>query len=108
MSRQLSSQLSSTMPATLDRPQAFAPLPHPYHWALARRGIYFRAVQSQARRQEYTIQYVDLESGQVAEVFRKEGPFQPDWLAVSPDEEWILFSETPTSTSELMLVENFR
>jgi len=30
------------------------------------------------------------------------------WLAVSPDEEWILYGERPAPTSELMLVENFR
>ena len=30
------------------------------------------------------------------------------WLAVSPDEEWILYSELPEAQSELMLVENFR
>jgi hypothetical protein len=30
------------------------------------------------------------------------------WLAVSPDEEWILYSEIPEGQSDLMLVENFR
>ena len=29
-------------------------------------------------------------------------------LAVSPDEEWILYGEIPSPTSELMLGENFR
>jgi len=30
------------------------------------------------------------------------------WLAVSPDEEWVLYSEWPEGQSELMQVENFR
>ena len=29
-------------------------------------------------------------------------------LAVSPDEEWILFQKHPIPVSELMLMENFR
>jgi hypothetical protein len=41
----------------------------------------------------------------------EKGQFGRSWLSVSPDEEWILwilYSETPRWTSELMLVENFR
>jgi non-specific serine/threonine protein kinase len=30
------------------------------------------------------------------------------WLAVSPDEQWILYSQWPEAQPELMLVENFR
>jgi hypothetical protein len=68
--------------------------------------------------QAYTIQFFDFESGEVTDVFRREGPFDhgivgaerstgPS-LAVSPDEEWILYAECPAEKSELMLVENFR
>ena len=46
--------------------------------------------------------------GEVTEVFRKEGPFGHARLAVSPDDEWLLYAEAPSATSELMLVENFR
>ena len=39
---------------------------------------------------------------------RLEGPSGRMWLTVSPDEEWVLYSELPIGQSELMLVENFR
>jgi hypothetical protein len=77
-------------------------------WAVSEGGLYFATIQAQMRRQEYTIQYLDFESGQVTELFQKEGPFYHHWLAVSPDEEWVLYGEQPLMTSELMLVENFR
>jgi hypothetical protein len=77
-------------------------------WALGHGGIYFWEIQRLPRGQHAAIQYLDLESGEVSEVFRKDGPAGHGWLAVSPGEEWILYSETPAPTSELMLVENFR
>lgn len=57
---------------------------------------------------EYTIQFLAFDSGEVTEVFRKEGPFNHARLEVSPDDEWILYAEAPSATSKLMLVENFR
>jgi hypothetical protein len=78
-------------------------------WALARGGIYFAETSSVgARSRAYAIRYLDFESGQVSELFRKEGPFLYESLAVSPGEEWVLYCERPGSRSELMLVENFR
>jgi Tol biopolymer transport system component len=77
-------------------------------WALSRNGLYYAAERTQARREEYTIQYLDFESGRTTELFRKDGPFGHGWITVSPGEEWILFSEWPLSQSELMLMENFR
>jgi Tol biopolymer transport system component len=78
-------------------------------WALSRSGIYYCTRRARrGRSREYTIHYLDLESGDVTEQFRKEGAFGQLWLAVSPGEEWILFGEVPAWQSELMLVENFR
>jgi Tol biopolymer transport system component len=79
-------------------------------FALSPDGIYMgsREPGAAGRSEAYTIQYFDLESGQVTEVFREEGPFGHLWLSVSPDEEWILFSRNPYERSELTLVENFR
>jgi Tol biopolymer transport system component len=77
-------------------------------WAPSGDGIYYTTFQFRARRSEYAIQYLDLASGEVKELFRKEGPFLHFALAVSPHEEWVLYCERPQSTSELMLVENFR
>ncbi len=77
-----------------------------YHsdWTLSRSGIYY-ATQ---RGREFTIRVVGVETGEVRELFRKEGPFSHHWVAVSPDEQWILYGEQPFLQSELMLVENFR
>ncbi|MCG6927085.1 MAG: hypothetical protein LJF30_17495, partial [Acidobacteria bacterium] len=57
---------------------------------------------------DWSIQYLDLHSRQVSELFRKSGPFDHWSLEVSPDEQWILYGERPVGTSELMLLENFR
>jgi Tol biopolymer transport system component len=78
-------------------------------WDLGESGIYFATLGEEAEAgQDYSIQFLDFDSGQVTEVFRKKGEFGHAWLAVSPDEEWILFSEGPFGSSELILVENFR
>jgi len=77
-------------------------------WAVSESGIYYSTAQYR-NREEYTIQYLEFESGQVTELFRKEGQFHHGGLAVSPGEEWVLYSEwSQWQTSELMLVENFR
>ena len=78
-------------------------------WALSRSGLYFHAIDSgDARSPEHVIRYLDFESGQIRDLHRKEGRFFRMGLAVSHDEEWILYSEMPPRTSELMLIENFR
>jgi Tol biopolymer transport system component len=78
-------------------------------WDLSPRGLY--AARNQIvlpwRRWTSSIWFLDLETRQVTQLVQKEGPaFQ--WLAVSPDDEWLLYSEQAAWTSELMLVENFR
>ena len=75
-------------------------------WALGRSGIYFS--KSQSGRPGWAIQFFDLMTGQVTELFRKDGLLRNPSLAVSPDEEWLLYSDEPRPTSEVMLVENFR
>jgi hypothetical protein len=54
-----------------------------------------------------SIRFLEFASGQTSELFRKEGRFV-EGLAVSPGEEWILYSESHRGQSELMLMENFR
>jgi serine/threonine protein kinase/dipeptidyl aminopeptidase/acylaminoacyl peptidase len=83
------------------------PIPAWSDWALSRTGLYFDAVRAGTRREEYTVRHLDLASGRVTDLYKTDGPFSHGWLAVSPDEEWILFDETPNWNSELMLVENF-
>jgi hypothetical protein len=76
-------------------------------WALAQTGIFHaKELPIGGRRHAYVIRHLGFESGQVSELFRREGSFYQTSLAVSPDERWILHSES-TTPSELMLVENF-
>lgn len=58
-------------------------------WALSRSGISYATERTQARRERHAIHYLDLESGQVSELYRKDGPFGHIYLAVSPEEERI-------------------
>jgi hypothetical protein len=78
-------------------------------WAPARGGLYFSTrTEKQGRWRESAVLYLDLDSGKVTEVFRREGGLGSG-LAVSPDEEWILLDKAPLlPTSELLLMENFR
>jgi Tol biopolymer transport system component/serine/threonine protein kinase len=77
-------------------------------WALGRSGLYYATRRRQVRREEYTIEFVDFDSGTVTTLFRESGPRFHKSLAVSPDERWLLYRAEPPWQSELMLVENFR
>jgi hypothetical protein len=77
-------------------------------WALSRYGLYYATIRGRVRGQEYAIQYRDFASGETSEIYRKDGPFVHQWLAISPGEEWILFVEGPNWDYEVTLVENFR
>jgi Tol biopolymer transport system component len=76
------------------------------NWTLAGDGIYY-AVRERLRHKD-TIYFHDFKSGHAEELYSYEGPDSHHWLAVSPDEQWILFTGYPPETSELVLVENFR
>jgi Tol biopolymer transport system component len=85
-----------------------APIAFFGNWALSRSGLYYATIRPRHRGSEYTVQYLDFGSGRTSEVLRQVGPSGHMWLAVSPDEQWVLYSEWPEAQSELMLVENFR
>ncbi len=78
------------------------------NWALGARGLYWITSQQETRKSSFVIHYRDHDSGKVTELLRREGRIFIQDLAVSPDEKWILYSESPPSSSEVMLVENFR
>ena len=86
------------------------PIAAPVGWALSPSGVYFATKRRESvLREEYTILHLDLESGQVTQLVRREGDLDHFRvrLAVSPGEEWILFGEAGTWESDLVLVENF-
>jgi Tol biopolymer transport system component len=84
-------------------------------WKLSRTGVYYATShglavpgEEYAIREEYTIRFLDVESGRTETLFRTTGLASHGYLAVSPDEKWILYTESPFAPSELVLVENFR
>ena len=74
------------------------------NWAPGRSGLYYAVDGAEG----YEIRYRDRASQQETVLHATDGPFAHTWLTVSPDEEYVLFGERPASTSEIMLVENFR
>ncbi len=74
------------------------------NWAIGRRGIYFASFAPR----DYRVRFLDPGTGRITELYRRKGAFRHNDLTVSPDEEWLLFDESPWQESELMLVENFR
>ena len=83
--------------------------------AVFRSGLYYSQMtqgqyhwQDALGESEYMINFLDFESGQVTTLFKEEGFIPWADLAVSPDEEWILYGKHPVPVSELMLMENFR
>jgi Tol biopolymer transport system component len=79
-------------------------------WTLGPTGIYLVNCTEvvTGRRAVCTLSYFDLESEQTTPLLTEEGPIHQYGLAVSPDEEWVLYGEYTFPTSELTLVENFR
>ena len=89
--------------------QVFSPQPRDWtEWTLSPAGIYWGATGGSFWREDYAIHFFDFQSGRSQTLFRKVGPFVTLFPAVSPDEKWILYTESPMVQSELMLVENFR
>lgn len=80
------------------------PFTDQFAWDVSRTGLYYARTTSNG----YVIQYLGFNANTPTEVFRDESETQHIYLAVSPDEETILFGARPTTRSELMLVENFR
>ena len=85
------------------------PVPSWGDWTVAKAGIYFGTSESVSVYSTiYRIHFFDFASGEVTEILRRDGAFDHMFLAVSPDEEWLLFGENPVGLAELMLAENFR
>ena len=86
-----------------------------YNWAVGKSGIYFGTFESAGAFEgtffnhgTYKIHFFDFASEEVEEIFRRDGPFFHYYLAVSPDEEWVLFAAASVGDAELILSENFR
>jgi Tol biopolymer transport system component/predicted Ser/Thr protein kinase len=82
-----------------------------WRWALGRQGLYYVTTRDlvPVRREEATIRYRNFATGRTTPLLvRDEGVFHGGGLAVSPDEKWLLFSESGLWHADLVLIENFR
>jgi Tol biopolymer transport system component len=75
--------------------------------ALVDNGIYFVPLQNSLSS---SIQFLDLQTNQIRRIASFEKPLDYGGLAISPDGQWILYTNTRTDQggAELRLVENFR
>jgi Tol biopolymer transport system component/DNA-binding winged helix-turn-helix (wHTH) protein len=73
-------------------------------WALVHNGIYFVARGADSKD---SVEFLDFAGEKKVRIFTMDG--RPnDGLAVSPDEESILFAQVKLSESQVVLVKNFR
>jgi Tol biopolymer transport system component len=75
-------------------------------WMLADQGIYFALSATEAS----LLRFYSFATGRVADVavLQKKPVYGPPGLAVSPDGRSILYVQRDSSSSDIMLVENFR
>src|SRR5262245_53470636 len=75
-------------------------------WAVVERGIYFVTAKTRGRS---LIEFFSFATGQVTPVAAPEKPiFGNTWgLAVSPDSQWLLFTQIAQQSNDIMLMENF-
>ena len=76
-------------------------------WAVTEEGIYFVTAEMPARP---IIEFFSFAAGDVRQVAILERPVQSRvWgFSVSPDRRWILYTQIDQSSSDIMLMENFR
>jgi Tol biopolymer transport system component/DNA-binding winged helix-turn-helix (wHTH) protein len=72
--------------------------------ALVDKGIYYVPLQDAVS--SYSIQFLDFKTNQIRRIASFERPLG-DGLALSPDGQWILYSQIDKSDAELRLVDNF-
>jgi hypothetical protein len=104
-SREVNFQLQKIRLANLKAGIQVETIPRVLHWTLwqvARGGIYF--VPNDAPR---TMQYFDLASRKVKDVFKLEKDFD-DGISVSPDGQYILYAQADEQNDEIMLMDRYR
>jgi Tol biopolymer transport system component len=74
------------------------------NWSLAGRSLYYAITQPLS----LSLQRLDLETGRSSPFLQIETSGIALGVAVSPDEQWVLYANITRQTSELILVENFR
>jgi Tol biopolymer transport system component/DNA-binding winged helix-turn-helix (wHTH) protein len=97
------------MPAAGGDEIKISPLPSPAHWgdwALVDTGIYY----ADDTGDRPAIEFLAFDTHKVSKIAEVESlpPGGDPGFTVSPDENWLIFSQVDRSAVDLMLVENFR
>jgi Tol biopolymer transport system component/tRNA A-37 threonylcarbamoyl transferase component Bud32 len=79
-----------------------------FSWGLAEEGIYFLTSIPIPGGGEWSIELLELETGEVTRIFDQQSSYIYQSLAVSPDGQWILYGERSRLEADIMLVEDFR
>ncbi len=108
------------VPIAGGKPRQIVPCVRFLSWAVTDTGVYYSPcgnrrdrdqtngfVQTWPRGSQIPIQVLDPSTGRVRVLGSVKAPFEPNRLAVSPDGKTILIQRN-TTTSDLMLIENFR
>jgi Tol biopolymer transport system component len=108
------------VPVAGGRPRKIVPCVKLLSWAVADTGVYYSPCGSRRDRDQTNgfvqtwppgsqipIQVLDPSTGRVRVLGSVKAPFEPNRLAVSPDGKTVLVHRNTTS-SDLMLIENFR
>ena len=78
------------------------------NWDLAPGRIFFLTSKPKLGGEVWSIELLNLKTGEVTRIFQQESPNRHVFLAVSRDEQWILYSEYLPREGDIMLVENLR
>ena len=79
------------------------------NWKVAKEGIYFLTYGPNGAREDWSIELLSPETGKVTRILSQtSSASHEEGLAISPDGQWILFSEYPPLEQHILLVENFR
>ena len=80
-------------------------------WTLTERGVYFIDLSKEqlASGSPPSIRFFDFAIGKTSQVAAlAKDPVTDPGLSISPDGKWLIYSSSDTSSSDIMLVENFR
>ena len=75
-------------------------------WFPVESGIYFLSPEGDGRN----LEFFDIKSKQVHRIFTLEKP-APDWMGempVSRDGKWLLYPQLDSTSSDIMMIENWR
>ncbi len=77
-------------------------------WDLAEEGIYFLTSKPNPKGEEWSIELLNLQTGELAQIIKQQSAHTHAHLTVSRDGHWISYGERISADADLMLVENFR